>query len=133
MGKAAGVLISRNGNIQDKVLGFRRLDEGREGVALPCGGVDEGETPAEAACREALEETGYTVALVGEPFFALEERDGSEVWVWRAVIIDEGTALTPDEGVPEWVDASELLAGPYGDFNRKMLEHFGMMPAAAAA
>jgi 8-oxo-dGTP pyrophosphatase MutT (NUDIX family) len=131
MWKAAGVLISRNDD--DKVLGFRRLDKGREGVALPCGGIDDGETPAEAACREALEETGYTVALVGEPFFAFEERDGSEVWVWRANIVDEGTALTPDEGVPEWVDAAELLAGPYGDFNRKMLEHFGMMPAAVAA
>lgn len=72
MARAAGILISRWVNNEHMVLGFRWLDEGRQGVALPCGGVEEGETPAEAACREALEETGLTVALVGEPFVALE-------------------------------------------------------------
>ena len=126
MFRAAGVLISRRINNEHTVLGFRRLDEGRQGVALPCGGVEEGEAPAEAACREALEETGLTVALVGEPFVALERLDQVEVHIWQAIIIDEGEALTPHEGVPEWVSPSELLNGPYGDFNRLMLEHCGM-------
>jgi 8-oxo-dGTP pyrophosphatase MutT (NUDIX family) len=126
MARAAGVLISRWSNNEHMVLGFRRLDEGRQGVALPCGGVEEGETTAEAACREALEETGLTVALVGEPFVAVEARDQVEVHIWRAVIVDEGEALTPHEGVPEWVSPAELLSGPYGDFNRLMLEHFGV-------
>lgn len=127
MARAAGILISRWVNNEHMVLGFRRLDEGRQGVALPCGGVEEGETPAEAACREALEETGLTVALVGEPFVALEQRDQVEVYIWQAtIVVDEGEALTPHEGAPEWVSPAELLNGPYGDFNRVMLEHFGV-------
>lgn len=126
MAKAAGVLISRWSNNEHMVLGFRRLDEDRQGVALPCGGVEEGETAAEAACREAIEETGLTVALVGEPFVAIEQRDQVEVHIWQATIINEGEALTPHEGAPEWVSPAELLDGPYGDFNRVMLEHFGV-------
>jgi len=128
MARSAGVLIARSGdNNKHKVLGLRRFDEDRQGVALPCGRVRQGETPAEAACRELLEQTGLTVALVGEPFVSIAGCDRVEAHIWTAVIVDEGEALTPDEGVPEWVSPSELLSGPYADFNRALLEHFGMV------
>ena len=121
---AAGVLIV---NAESLVLGFRRADKERKGVALPCGGVEAGETPAEAACREAREETGYEVALLqNAPFVAVEERDGVEVHVWMAKIVGGGSALTPHEGTPVWVEPRELLEGPYGAFNGKMLDHFGI-------
>jgi ADP-ribose pyrophosphatase YjhB (NUDIX family) len=121
---AAGVLIV---NADHLVLGFRRADKERKGVALPCGGVEAGETPAEAACREAKEETGYEVALLeNAPFVAVEERDNVEVHVWMAKIVNDGSALTPHEGTPVWVEPRELLEGPYGAFNQKMLDHFGI-------
>ena len=125
MNKAAGVLIF-NGT-KNMVLGFRRFDEGRQGVALPCGGVEQGEDPALAAVREAKEETGFDVVLTDDqPFVAFEGRDGCQVWVWKAKIVGMGQALTPDEGEPEWVAPCELLSGPYADFNEKMLQHFGV-------
>jgi 8-oxo-dGTP pyrophosphatase MutT (NUDIX family) len=34
---------------------------------LPGGAIEAGETPAVAAVRETLEETGYAIATVGEP------------------------------------------------------------------
>ena len=49
-----------------KILLIRRADNGL--WAMPGGALDVGETPAEGAVREVLEETGYTcepVALVG--------------------------------------------------------------------
>jgi ADP-ribose pyrophosphatase YjhB (NUDIX family) len=45
-----------------RVLLIRRHDDGL--WALPGGCQDLGETPAECACRECLEETGFTVRLV---------------------------------------------------------------------
>lgn len=44
----------------DELLVFvhRDVDLMRTGVQVPAGSVDEGETPAEAVMREALEETG---------------------------------------------------------------------------
>jgi ADP-ribose pyrophosphatase YjhB (NUDIX family) len=45
-----------------RVLLIRRQDNGL--WALPGGCQDLGETPAECACRECLEETGVTVRLV---------------------------------------------------------------------
>jgi 8-oxo-dGTP pyrophosphatase MutT (NUDIX family) len=45
-----------------RVLLIRRQDDGL--WALPGGCQDRGETPAECACREFAEETGFTVRLV---------------------------------------------------------------------
>ena len=47
----------------DRLLVLRRADDGR--WCLPCGFVDPGETPREAAVRETREETGLAVEAVG--------------------------------------------------------------------
>jgi 8-oxo-dGTP pyrophosphatase MutT (NUDIX family) len=124
MFRAAGVLIGDSNS--GKILGFRRLDEGRSGVALPCGGIEDDETPQLAAIREALEETGYVVRLLDDqPYVANEKRDNVQVYIYKAEIVEQKVALTPAEGIPVWVKPTEILDGPYGDFNRKMLVYFG--------
>jgi len=54
-----GVLIWRDG----EVLLVRREKGGRSYWLVPGGGVDPGETMVEAAPRELLEETGYSVEV----------------------------------------------------------------------
>lgn len=47
----------------DKLLLIRRTRDGRAFTVLPGGGVEDGETLASAAIREALEETSLAVSL----------------------------------------------------------------------
>jgi 8-oxo-dGTP pyrophosphatase MutT (NUDIX family) len=56
--RAGIVLIQRN-----KVALIERHRAGLEYFVFPGGGVDEGETPEQAAVREALEELGIHIAL----------------------------------------------------------------------
>jgi putative (di)nucleoside polyphosphate hydrolase len=60
------MLINREG----EVFVGRRIDQTVEGWQMPQGGIDEVETPAEAALRELEEETGTNKAVV------LREMDG---------------------------------------------------------
>src|SRR5574340_945126 len=57
---AAAVLIEQDG----RVLLVRRVNEPFRGMwTLPAGFVDAGEDPAQAAVREALEETGLSIQV----------------------------------------------------------------------
>ena len=57
------MLINREG----LVFVGRRIDQTIEGWQMPQGGIDDGETPAEAALRELEEETGTNKAtIIGE-------------------------------------------------------------------
>ena len=56
-----GTIVQRNG----RFLMVEELDEGRQVFNQPAGHLDPGETLAEAAVRETLEETGWLVELTG--------------------------------------------------------------------
>jgi 8-oxo-dGTP pyrophosphatase MutT (NUDIX family) len=60
-----------------RVLLLRAQDPaGQEWLLLPGGSVEDGETEAEAACRELYEETGLRVADVGAPIAVRENEFG---------------------------------------------------------
>ena len=62
----ARLVLLRQGANGTEVLLVRHSHPGRSPFwCFPGGGVESGETCAEAACREALEETGLVVALAG--------------------------------------------------------------------
>jgi putative (di)nucleoside polyphosphate hydrolase len=50
-------------DVERRIFVGRRLNQ-RDAWQMPQGGVDEGETPIEAACRELREEVGTTRALL---------------------------------------------------------------------
>lgn len=125
MKTAAGVLIL-NG---PRVLAFRRDD--REGLALPCGKVEAGEPPSDAAVREAKEETGLDVELVPgrTPYVGFEGQGNALVYTFLATV--RGGALlesAPGEGVPIWASVAEVAQGPYWHYNQRALRFFGIRP-----
>lgn len=65
----------------DEVLTVRAVDpvSGQRYLFLPGGAIETGESSAEAAIRETWEETGYRVAVAGEPMV----RDYVFVWAGK--------------------------------------------------
>lgn len=112
--------------ITGMILGVSRKDD-PNAWGLPGGKVEEGETKLNAARRELLEETG--VALYGNPIPEIFRREGGVTF--RAYVADiyRINALDPGElGRVAWVTPQQLMAGPFGDYNRRLLEHIGRIP-----
>jgi 8-oxo-dGTP pyrophosphatase MutT (NUDIX family) len=104
---------------EDEVALIRRVRGGEVYYLFPGGGVETGETPEEAAVREAHEELGLAVRL--DRLIAVVEFDGSEQYYYRATITSgefgsgTGEELSPDPGCPAgsytpvWMDIDALV------------------------
>lgn len=93
--RTASVAIAIFSEDKKKILLVKRRDV--PVWVLPGGGIDPGETPPQAAVREATEETGYRVRLeraIGE-YFPIN-RLGRHSYLFICSIID-GTASITDE------------------------------------
>lgn len=87
---------------------------GKAGVFLLGGGQDEGESPADAAVREALEEAGFRVALEAELGVADELVFAGEPWghfrkrctFFSARLVADAPVVAPSssEGELEWIE-----------------------------
>jgi 8-oxo-dGTP pyrophosphatase MutT (NUDIX family) len=96
----AGIVRDEDG----RVLFMRRADDGRWG--LPAGGIEPGESPAQAIAREVHEETGLVVrparvaGAFGGPGFRHRYGNGDEV-EWTVVVFEcevIGGTLAPLDG-----------------------------------
>lgn len=117
--QAACVLILRPSD--GKVLAVsRKHDETQFG--LPGGKVDPGETPREAAIREALEETGLDVRLL-QPVYAgvCVGEIPHYTWTYLAAILGQ-KQLPDEEGKVAWVSWSRLFEGPFQEYNLRVYE-----------
>jgi len=74
MNQAARVLIIKD----DKILFIHRLKNGKEYYVLPGGAIEDGETPEQAAVREAKEETNLNVEL-GTLLWKIDETVKDEI------------------------------------------------------
>lgn len=94
------VVIKQNG----QVALIRRVRNGRTYYLFPGGGAEEGETPEQAAVREAFEELGVNVRL--ERLVALVEFRGSKQYFFAASIEGGvfGTGNGPEFSAPEYAD-----------------------------
>jgi 8-oxo-dGTP diphosphatase len=117
MNHRAAILLLKD----DKIALIERHRAGLHYFTFPGGHVDEGETPEQAAVREALEELGLDVKLKklvakmswnGKwQHYFLAEVKGGRFGSGRGI---EMTAPIPESGTfrPMWMPLSELLEHP---------------------
>jgi ADP-ribose pyrophosphatase YjhB (NUDIX family) len=75
-----------------KILMVQHINESRIYWTLPGGGVEPGETPAQAAVRETLEESGVAVKIL-RPLFEREYIYGRE-YAFLAEVLDDDCLCT---------------------------------------
>jgi len=115
--RAAVILLQ-----DDKVALLERNRRGTRYFVFPGGGVDKGETPEQAAVREADEELGMQVAIVrlvaevsyhGVPqYFFLAEATGGDFGAGQGK--EMSSAAESDQGSyrPCWIPVTELTSLP---------------------
>lgn len=107
-------------NSAGQILLMLRRKDGRAFATLPGGGIDDGETPAEAAAREVLEEVNLVVRVgkqVAEWDNIRESRSSHEHYFLAEVRSGEMRLGDGPESIrsseanwyePQWCDVSEL-------------------------
>ncbi len=113
----AGIVLIQDG----KVALIERHRAGLDYFVFPGGGVDEGETPEQAAVREAMEELGVEVAIKQKIFeiqfgqksrqvYFLAEQIGGEFGTGAGEEYTDADPNDPEEGiyVPIWMLIEEL-------------------------
>jgi len=112
----AGIILIEN----DRVALIERHRAGLDYFVFPGGGVDEGETPEQAAIREAMEELGVDIAIKRKvvvihfdqstQVYYLVERVGGEFGSGTGEEFTDSDPNDPDEGIyiPIWMPIDEL-------------------------
>lgn len=112
----AGIILIEN----DKVALIERHRAGLDYYVFPGGGVDEGETPEQAAVREAMEELGVEVSLkrkvavlhfeLSTQVYYLAERIGGEFGSGTGEEFTDSDPADPGEGIyiPIWMPIAEM-------------------------
>jgi 8-oxo-dGTP diphosphatase len=113
----AGIVLIQDG----KVALIERHRAGLDYFVFPGGGTNEGETPEQAAIREAMEELGVEVAIkqkISEIQFGLKSRQvyflaeqtGGEFGTGVGEEYTDSDPNDPDEGIyaPIWMPIDEL-------------------------
>ncbi len=114
----AGIVL-----IQDnKVALIERHRAGLDYFVFPGGGVNEGESPEQAAIREAMEELGVGVAiqqkvaevkvgLKSRQVYFLVEQTGGEFGTGIGEEYTDSDSYSPEEGIyiPIWMPIEELV------------------------
>ncbi|MFT3893018.1 MAG: NUDIX domain-containing protein [Anaerolineales bacterium] len=112
----AGIVLIEDG----KVALIERHRAGLNYFVFPGGGVDEGETPEQAAVREAMEELGVEVTIKQKvavihfgqstQIYFLAEQVGGEFGSGTGEEYTDSDPNDPDEGIyiPIWMSIDEL-------------------------
>jgi 8-oxo-dGTP diphosphatase len=114
----AGIVLIKD----NKVALIERHRAGMDYFVFPGGGVDEGESPEQAAIREAMEELGIDVPIkqkVAEiqlgrksrQIYFLVEQTGGEFGTGAGEEYTDSDPNSPEEGIyiPIWMPVDELL------------------------
>jgi 8-oxo-dGTP diphosphatase len=99
--RGRGAVVLRE---QTRVALIRRVRDGRTHFGFPGGGLNVGETPADAARRGAREELGVDVVL--GPRLLIEELAGETTHYFSALVVRDAVAAGEHE--PVWMELREL-------------------------
>ena len=105
---AVGVFVKNKGKI---LLVQRSFNPHRGKWSLPAGFVNAGEDPAEAACRECLEETSLNVRVTGiiDIQAGREHAGGADfIIVYRAEVINGNLLAADDAAAAGWFFHDDL-------------------------
>ena len=118
---------------QGRVLLVKRGAEPEKGRwSVPGGSIEPGETLAEAAAREAFEETGLHVQIVRELWVAtVPTGDGRQFEIHDFLATANGGTLTPGDDADDarWVAPDELDVLPLTAGLAGYLERAGLIPS----
>ena len=119
--KAAAVILIIDGRILS-------VTTTKRGISLPCGKLEPGESPREAAIREVKEETGFTVDIKKlPPYEAFDVGGDTYVYTFLAnPITATGTLLSSEEGDANFSPIHEVLTGRFWHYNQGALKHFNI-------
>ncbi|HMR50700.1 MAG TPA: NUDIX domain-containing protein [Arachnia sp.] len=125
---ASAVVVDAHG----RVLLVKRGAEPEKGRwSVPGGSVDPDEALADAAAREAFEETGLHVQIVRELWVAtVPTGDGRQFEIHDFLATATGGTLTPGDDADDarWVTADELRRLPLTTGLADYLERAGLIP-----
>ena len=116
--RAVAIILNDATNDQAEVLLMLRRKAGRAYATLPGGGIEDGETPAQACIREVLEEVNLTVT-VGPEILVLENIGNLEHYFQAQVQSGEMRLGDGPEAIrssdenwysPQWVPLTDLDA-----------------------
>lgn len=124
--KAACVLVWSED--RTKILAVSRKND-KTAFGIPGGKVDSGETFLEAAIRETLEETGYTVQISPTSMLNPFEShiDGYLTQTFVATIqegVEKKQTHVEETGVVSFIATEVLLQGPFAKYNEQLLEWY---------
>ena len=129
---SAGIFVE---NQDGEILAFRRKKDVFDNnvYGFIGGKADPGETPQQAAVREAYEEGGIVVEIdedASNAYFMdfVDKKQDSIFILYKASIIEGanniGKYVRENEGYPVWILPSQILNSPFRDYNQRALMHF---------
>ena len=113
--KSVAILVT---NRRGDVLAVSRPDDVTD-MNMPGGGIEQGETPEDAARRELWEETG----IVSSDLVEVHRQDDLVVFMSMS---HSGRVRSSEEGVAEWVPEDVVRRGRYGSTFSRVIQKLSL-------